>query len=88
MEKCELAPSDGYRNRASEGTLTLPHRPEVTDSGETASIKYIAAQLPHIAYAEEVDNASLDRGAVAHATSSQVVVCPYFLKSNSGVVPE
>jgi hypothetical protein len=88
VEKCELAPSDGRVNRASEGALRLSHRPEVTDSGETAGIKYVATQLPHIAYVEEMENDSLDWGAVAHATSKQVVSCPYLPRSDLGVLPE
>lgn len=88
VEKCELAPSDGRGNRASEGALTFSHRPEVTDSGETAGIKYIATQLPHIAYVEEMDDGSLDWGTVAHATSRQIVACSYLSRSDLGVVPE
>lgn len=77
VEKCRLAPSDGFGNCTSEGALTLSHRPEVTDSGETAGMKYVGTQLPHIEYVEQMDNVSSDWGAVAHATSKQVVSCPY-----------
>jgi hypothetical protein len=77
VQKCSLAPDDGHGNRAREGALTFQCEQELTDSGETSGIVYVAAQLPHIAYADEMDCASLDWGAVAHATSRQLIACSH-----------
>jgi hypothetical protein len=77
VEKCSFAPNDGYGNRADEGALTLYYEQEFTESDETAGIVYIATQLPHIAYVDEVDDVLLEWGAVAHATSPTLVTCPY-----------
>lgn len=81
VEKCSLAPDDGHGNCADDGALTLQYEQEVTPSGETAGIVYVAAQLPHIAYADEMDEISLEWGAVAHATLRQMVACPYMPRS-------
>lgn len=77
VQKCPLAPDVGHGNRAGEGALTLQYEQEFTDSGETSGIVYVAAQLPHIAYTDEMDSASLDWGTVAHAASRQLIACPF-----------
>lgn len=82
VEKCSLAPDDEYGNRAREGALTLRNEQELTDSGETSGIVYVASQLPHIGYHDEMNNASLDWGAVAHATSRQLIACPYMSRTS------
>jgi len=82
VEKCPLAPPEGMGNRAREGALTLRHKHGLTESGETAGIVYMASQLPHIAYTADMDGASLDWGAVANATSRQVVACSYMSRSD------
>lgn len=82
VEKCFLAPDDGHGNRAKEGALTLHCEQEVTDSGETSGIVYVASQVPHIGYPDEMDSASLDWGAVAHATSRQLIACPYMPRTS------
>ena len=81
-EKCSLAPDDGHGNCAREGALTLHDEQELTDSGETSGIVYVASQLPHIGYPDEMNHASLDWGAVAHATSRQLIACPYMSRTS------
>lgn len=83
VDKCPLAPDDGRGNRASEGALTIQYEQEFTDRGETTGISYVAQQLPHIGYVEQMDEPSLDWGAVAHATTRQLVACSYM--SRGGV---
>lgn len=82
VEKCSLAPDDGRGNRASEGALTLQYEQEVTNRGETAGSRYVGTQLPHIGYVEQMDDTSLDLGAVAHATTRRLVECTYMSRSN------
>jgi hypothetical protein len=83
VEKCSIAPDEGHGNRAGEGALTIRYEQEITPSGETAGIVYIAAQLPHIAFVEEMDNVSLDWGAVSHATTRQLIACSYKSRPSS-----
>lgn len=82
VEKCSIAPDDGHGNRAREGALTLQYQQDLTESGETAGIVYVASQLPHIAYEAEMDDVSLEWGAVANATSRQLVACSYMTRGN------
>jgi len=42
---------------------------------------YVAAQLPHIAYVEEMDDVSLEWGAVAHATTRKLIACLYMIRA-------
>lgn len=81
VEKCTLAPDDGVGNRAREGALTLRYKPETREKGETIGSGYVARQIPHIAYVEEMDNASLEWGAVAHATARQLVTCSHMSRT-------
>lgn len=84
VSNCSLAPDCGTGNQACEGALSLQDDPEITESGETAGIVYIAKQLPHLTAIDEMTDDLLDWGAVAHATSRQFIACSHMPRSDTG----